>query len=430
MRTLPAPARGARVRALVPVAAAAIAAGLLAGTPNAAVPDRAAASVSAASVAAASVSAASVAAAAGSDGVSVDRVLRDPRIAESSGLVASRAHPGVLWTHNDSGNPPLLYALGRDGRTTATVRVNGAADRDWEALAPLRGPHGSPLLAVGDIGDNTASRTSVEIDIVTEPGALRSVSERPVRTLRLRYPDGATDAETLLADPRTGRLFIVTKGLLGSSVYVVPAAAWPGDGAGPSTVEAVLQRVGDVSLSLVTDGCVLPDGRVLLRTYSTLALLPALTATPRATGGHLSPLATLALPVQRQGEGLALLDATAGVVALSSEGVGQPVLRLGLPAGFLRAGAPAETAATAAAGSGPASLGGTGSGGTGSGSTGSGGTGSGGTGSGGTASGAGAATGSGDTRTVRLVVLGLLVLLAIGAGVGAGAGAGARRRRR
>lgn len=34
-----------------------------------------------------------------------DFTIKDPRITESSGLAASRAHPGVYWTHNDQDSP-------------------------------------------------------------------------------------------------------------------------------------------------------------------------------------------------------------------------------------------------------------------------------------------------------------------------------------
>ncbi|MGW7328033.1 kinase, partial [Streptomyces sp. NPDC054840] len=47
---------------------------------------------------------------------------------ESSGLAASRAHPGVYWTHNDSDDGPYVYAVdAATGRTVATVRAVGAA---------------------------------------------------------------------------------------------------------------------------------------------------------------------------------------------------------------------------------------------------------------------------------------------------------------
>ena len=36
-------------------------------------------------------------------------------IKEASGLVRSRRYPDVFWVHNDSGNPPALFAVRRDG---------------------------------------------------------------------------------------------------------------------------------------------------------------------------------------------------------------------------------------------------------------------------------------------------------------------------
>src|SRR4051794_35074519 len=39
-----------------------------------------------------------------------------PEATELSGLVASRRRAGVLWTHNDSGDRPRLFALASDGR--------------------------------------------------------------------------------------------------------------------------------------------------------------------------------------------------------------------------------------------------------------------------------------------------------------------------
>src|SRR5689334_7116073 len=41
--------------------------------------------------------------------------LDHPAIRECSGIVHSRKHPGIFWVHNDSGNPPALYAVRRDG---------------------------------------------------------------------------------------------------------------------------------------------------------------------------------------------------------------------------------------------------------------------------------------------------------------------------
>ena len=55
-------------------------------------------------------------------------------IHEPSGLCKSRQHDGVFWTHSDSGNPPMLYAINRTGSLLATYRIDGAINFDWESV--------------------------------------------------------------------------------------------------------------------------------------------------------------------------------------------------------------------------------------------------------------------------------------------------------
>ena len=260
----------------------------------------------------------------------VDRPVRDARISESSGLAVSPQHAGVLWTHDDSGNPPLLFALGRNGRVAGTVRVRGVANFDWEAMAAFRDRTGRALLAVADVGDNNGTRRAPEIDVVPEPARLGTTETVPLLRLRLTYPDGARDAEALLVDTARGRMFVVTKGLFSGEVYAVPAAAWNGTAPRrPTERPARLVKVGTVPLGLVTDGAVAPGGAVLLRTYSDLAAFAPFPLDPGDAA--LRPEASLGLPSQPQGEGLAL-SADGRSVLVSSEGAGEPVQRVDLPA--------------------------------------------------------------------------------------------------
>ena len=50
----------------------------------------------------------------------------DPRIKESSGVVASRRYADVFWTHNDGGGPKkqVLYAIDREGNTRASFPLS------------------------------------------------------------------------------------------------------------------------------------------------------------------------------------------------------------------------------------------------------------------------------------------------------------------
>lgn len=243
---------------------------------------------------------------------SVDRTLRDPRISESSGLVASTVHPGVVWTHNDSGHPPQLFAVGLDGSTLATVTVAGAQARDWEALASGRAADGRPLLWVGDIGDNRSVRPYVRLYRVLEPDRLADATV-PSTEYRLRYPDGAHDAEALLVDPRTQAMYVVTKAVSGAAVFELPRAPRP------APAVNVLIRVADAP-PVVTDGAFAPDGtRLVLVGYLAGTMLAQV-------GGPGSPVR---LPLRPQGESVTWADPTHLLVG--SEGTGSHVWRVALP---------------------------------------------------------------------------------------------------
>jgi hypothetical protein len=236
----------------------------------------------------------------------------DPRVVESSGLAASRRHPGVLWTHNDSGDAARLFAIGPDGRVLATLRLAGVQARDWEALAVGRDDRGAPALFAGDIGDNQGVWPWVTVYRVAEPARLRDATVRAER-YRLRYPDGSRDAEALLVDPRSNRLYVASKDEAGGGLYQAPAAL-------SSDRVNLLRRVGRVP-PLVTDGAFSPDGRLLvLRDYQAAHVYAA-------SGGR---LATAALPLQPQGESITF-SADGGSLLAGSEGGGSEVWRVPLP---------------------------------------------------------------------------------------------------
>jgi hypothetical protein len=155
-------------------------------------------------------------------------ILADRRINEASGLVRSLRHADVFWTHNDSGGEPCLFAIDRQGRTRAKLRLPGAANFDWEDLAAWKDAEGRAWLFVGDIGDNFHLRPSIQVyqipepDLPADPG--HELESAAPRLWRAAYPDGRHDAESLAVDPRDGRLQVVTKREDGRSVvYAFPA---------------------------------------------------------------------------------------------------------------------------------------------------------------------------------------------------------------
>ncbi len=261
-----------------------------------------------------------------------DRVIEDSRITESSGLAPSRIHADVLWTHNDSGNPNQIYAIAKNGSTAATLTVSGEENRDWEAITSFRSPAAAPsagqnLIAIGDIGDNDAVHPSVRIVIIKEPESLTDQSVTPIRVLRLTYPGGPTDAESLLSDPKTGRLYIVSKTLFGSTLYAVPPKIWPGKGATGTSDLTELTEVAQMGPAFVTDGAFLPDGNMAIRGYGNISIVAAPST---AKNGRLKTLASKALPDQKQGESIAIMDDGAYAL-IGSEGKDSPILRIKIP---------------------------------------------------------------------------------------------------
>jgi len=189
---------------------------------------------------------------------------------EISGIVASLAHDGVYYVHNDSGDVARFFAIDAAGAALATFQVSGAGAVDWEDIARGPCPAGTCVF-VGDIGDNDAKRGAYAVYRVAEPTTIADAT-LPAETLSFTYPDGSHNAETLLVDPVTGGLFVVTKTLGTAAVYAFPLPLTPG-------TSVVLARAGDVTLpimpALITGGDVHPSGQgVLLRTYSNVWWFP------------------------------------------------------------------------------------------------------------------------------------------------------------
>ena len=231
--------------------------------------------------------------------------LQDETIAESSGLVVRGDR---LYTVNDSGDGPHVYAVDlATGETTGVTTFDDEEPEDLEAIARGRGQS----LWVGDTGDNRRARGSITVHrLVPPPGGGTVRAE----TYDLAYPDGPHDAETLLVHPRTERVLVVTKRpFLGGVVYQAPEELRAGE-------LHQLEPVGAVS-GYVTDGTFLPDGRhVLVRTSGGAAVY---------TYPGFEKVAEFELPVQDQGEGIAIGDD--GRVYLSSEGELSDVLVMDLP---------------------------------------------------------------------------------------------------
>jgi len=218
-----------------------------------------------------------------------------PRLVESSGVAVSRTYPDVLWTHNDSGDGPYLYATDLRGTNRGVLLVPGAQAIDWEDMTlgpcPIAFPvqprstvNASSCIYLADTGDNMEFRPFVTVYAVPEPPPPEGASDtlgitRAPAILRLRYPDGSHDVEAVYVAPRDTALYLVSKGAArGSAIrlYRLDAKSWRA-GADSIAVATLVQtldiRPNPEAGRVVTAGAIRPDGRVVaLRTYSEIYL--------------------------------------------------------------------------------------------------------------------------------------------------------------
>ncbi|WP_274386805.1 hypothetical protein [Streptosporangium sp. KLBMP 9127] len=279
---------------------------------------------------AADTTAASTATAQSSDQSSVDgeRLVfrfRDPRITESSGLAVSPAHEGIVYTHNDSDAAPVIYAVGPHGRTRAALTISGAEARDWEGIAVSTDPEtGRGVLWIADIGDNLDGAWSdISVYRVLEPTKLRDATLLATR-YRFRYDDGARNAEGIMINPRTNRLYVVSKEFAGS-IYQAPRKL-------RANRPNILRKVTSAPL-MATDAAYSPDGSTfVIRTYFSATLYSA--------PGKM--IRQISMPSLKQAESITYTrDGKALLVG--SEGVKSPVYEVPLPADLLPAPKPSAS---------------------------------------------------------------------------------------
>lgn len=235
----------------------------------------------------------------------IDFSFEDPRINESSGLAASRAHPGIFYTHNDMGHRPQVFAVSsRTGDTEAVLDL-GTRAVDWEDIEVS-----DSGVWVGDIGGGDTARETVTVLTFPEPATLEDGSPK-VTEYRLTYEDGPHNAEALMVDPATDQLYVVTKAPRGAAIYAAPEQLGTG--------ENTLVRVKSAPPN-VTAGTWAPDGPgFALRNYPRAFVYP----------GFNGPPTIVELPESPQGESLVLLEN--GDLLVGSEGAHSEVVRVVVP---------------------------------------------------------------------------------------------------
>jgi hypothetical protein len=188
-------------------------------------------------------------------------------IIESSGIAVSKCQPDVFWTHNDSGDGPFIFAIDPKGSNLGTWKVQGAENIDWEDIAEFKNASGQCFIYIGEIGDNNRKRAEHGVYRVKEPvvssDAAKSDIKSPLETepadsVKFTYPDGIFNAETLMVQPMTGDIYVLTKRHDSpSGVYKIK----PQFGSTVTAEKIAEIKVPSIPNGFLTGGDIAPDGK-------------------------------------------------------------------------------------------------------------------------------------------------------------------------
>ncbi len=187
--------------------------------------------------------------------------LIDERLPEASGLAASVTHPGYLWSVNDGENPNEVFLIDTTARVKMGVKL-AVPNRDWEEVAIGPGPDPQKsYVYVGEIGDNKAVFQYKYIYRFEEPASIQaSTVATLIDTLTIQMPDGRRDTETLMIDPLSHDLYLISKREDSIGVYKVPYPFQRG--------VITAQKLAKIPFHNIVAGGFSPDGlEIILKDY-------------------------------------------------------------------------------------------------------------------------------------------------------------------
>ncbi len=189
-------------------------------------------------------------------------LLENDDIKEASGMESSQVNPGLLWTHNDSGDTSRLFLIRENGESINEFYLKGIKSRDWEDIGVGPGPEeNSSYVYVAEIGDNRAIYEDKYIYRFKEPQKNASTLIEEFDIIEFRYPNGNRDAECLMVDPSTKDLYIISKREQKVHVYQMPY---------PQRSDTVntLITLGTIPYHKIIAGDISADGtEIILKTY-------------------------------------------------------------------------------------------------------------------------------------------------------------------
>jgi hypothetical protein len=193
-------------------------------------------------------------------------IIEGKKMQEASGLAASISNPGMLWTHNDSGNDAEIFLIDKTGKLKSTVSLPDLKNRDWEDIVAGPGPEeNKSYIYIGEIGDNNAVYAHKFVYRIEEPTLTKDADTvlHAADAITFRLPDGARDTEAMMIDPQTKDLYIFSKREANVNLYKLP---YP-----QSTTETITAEriVKNLPFTLIVAADMSKDGsEILIKNYN------------------------------------------------------------------------------------------------------------------------------------------------------------------
>lgn len=234
--------------------------------------------------------------------------LTNPDITRSSGVAWSWENEELLWTHNDRGDFPRIFAFNLTGTHVAEYRLDDVDVVDVEDIESytLNRDH---YLMIADTGDDDMKRKSYALHIVKEPTIKKTtkytgkVPTIKPETVKFTFEDGPQNCEALGVDagnPKDIRVLLVNKSSTATtSVFEMPL---------PTRRDKppfVAKRIATLTMPAVTGMTVSPDGmRAVLITASDAYEFSRSEKDAWAQGFAKKPR-VLEMPLRQKGESIA-----------------------------------------------------------------------------------------------------------------------------
>ena len=198
-------------------------------------------------------------------------------VPESSGICASRINPNTIWSINDYSNKAILHAINSTDGSVRPYPIARGKNYDYEDLACGPGPIPDvAYIYAADIGDNMARRGFKYFfgRLTWQPVIIYRVREPNLSTLQdseltqwdkleITYSDGPHNAEAMMIDPISRRIFIITKS--SGSIWMSPREWGPGDAKMTFTKVGIIKTMPN----FLTGIDISPDGKEIVVKFYT-----------------------------------------------------------------------------------------------------------------------------------------------------------------